>query len=93
MKLLEFFKVRNDVRDFLRRKGGKRYVAVKDQLAFEINDATFFPRKIQLTVTASVPKEEEGYSATVWAVYHFRVRDGGEIQIVESHILPQGAKK
>jgi hypothetical protein len=89
-RLLE--KLRNDIRDYLRRKGGKRYANVKEYLAYEVNDATFLPGKLTLTVTASVPKEEEGYSATVWAVYRFRVR-GGELRLVDTHILPQGAKK
>ncbi|MGC4046390.1 MAG: hypothetical protein QM758_21575 [Armatimonas sp.] len=85
-------KLRNDIRDYLRPKGGKKYARVKEQLAFEVNDATFLPGKLTLTVTASVPKEEEGYSATVWAVYRFRARNG-QLRIVDSHILPQGAKK
>jgi hypothetical protein len=86
-------KLRNDIRDYLRRKGGKSYQGVKERLAFEVNDAVFFPNKLTLTVTASVPKEEEGYSATVWAVYRFRVRESGELRVIDTHILPQGAKK
>lgn len=85
-------KLRNDIRDYLRRKGGKRYANVKEQLAYEVNDAAYLPGKLTLTVTASVPKEEEGYSATVWAVYRFRARNG-RLNIIDSHILPQGAKK
>jgi hypothetical protein len=84
-------RLRNDVRDYLRRKGGAKYAAVKEKLAYEVNDALFLPGKLTLTVTASVPKEE-GYSATVWAVYRFRVREG-QLRIVDSHVLPQGAKK
>jgi hypothetical protein len=86
-------KLRNDVRDYLRSKSGKKYTAVKEKLAFEVNDAVFYPNKLTLTVTASVPKEEEGYSATIWAVYRFRVRESGELRVIDTHILPQGAKK
>jgi hypothetical protein len=86
-------KLRNDIRDYLRSKGGKKYASVKEKLAFEVNDAAFFPNKLTLTVTASVPKEEDGYSATIWAVYRFRVRESGELRVIDSHILPQGAKK
>ncbi len=86
-------KLRNDIRDYLRRKSGKKYIGVKEKLAFEVNDAVFFPGKLTLTVTASVPKEEEGYSATIWAVYRFRIRESGELRVIDTHILPQGAKK
>jgi hypothetical protein len=80
-------KVRNDVFRHLDRKGGKSYKDAKGKLAIELNDATLWPGKLRLTLTASVPKEEEGYSATVIAAYPLSLR-GGRPRLGDVHILP-----
>lgn len=80
-------KVRADVLRYLDRKGGKGYKEAKGKLAIEMNDATLWPGKLRLTLTASVPKEEEGYSATVIAAYPLSLR-GGRPRLGDVHFLP-----
>ena len=80
-------KVRADVLRYLDRRGGKGYAAAKGKLAIEMNDATLWPGKLRLTLTASVPKQEEGYSATVIAAYPLSLR-GGRPRLGDAHFLP-----